>query len=66
MVSATSGWIATIFDHFGDQFFDHEGCDSAWYQPHQGGLELFLDHLGISFLIMRVVILHGINPNRVD
>ena len=26
--------------------FDHEDDDSAWYQPHQGGLASFLDHLG--------------------
>ena len=39
--------------------------DSAWYQPHQGGLEaIFWIILGISFLIMRVVILHGYQPHQ--
>ena len=33
-------------DSFWDQFFDHEGDDSAWYQPQQGGLATFLDHYG--------------------
>ena len=56
-------------DHFRDQTLWHwieKNDDSAWYQPQQGGLATFLDHFGIIFLIMRVMILHGINPNRVD
>ena len=66
MASTPTGWISNNFGSFWDQFFDHEGDDSAWYQPQQGGLATILDHFGISFLIMRVMILHGINPNRVD
>ena len=49
---------------------DHQGVDSAWYQPQQGGLEggvePFLDHFWDQFLIIKVLILHGINHNRVD
>ena len=45
---------------------DHQGVDSAWYQPQQGGLEPFLDLFWDQFLIIKVLILHGINHNRVD
>ena len=70
MVSTTTGWIRgwirTILGSFLGSISDHQGVDSAWYQPQQGGLEQFLDHFWDQFLIIKVLILHGINHNRVD
>ena len=98
MVSTTTGWIRgwirTIFRSFLGSISDHQGVDSAWYQPQQGGLEgglepflgsisdhqgvdsawyqpqqgglegglePFLDHFWDQFLIIKVLILHGIS-----
>ena len=48
-------------DPFGNQVFDHEGDDSARYQPQQVA---FLDDFWDQFLIMKMMILLGYQPQQ--
>ena len=59
LILQKSGLEAAL-DHFGDQFFDHGGDESARYQPQQGGFQSVLDHFGDHFLTMKVVNLLGV------